>query len=790
LTQSTPDRRARVLVIPAAAFLLLAAAPLRAAEPVPLSQYLGYARASADWTWNHWDDIIDRWKKSFDPKNVFGYRPPGGLLEMAVIDSYFYEKDRKPELAARAKSVLLGYGRFRSQYPDWARKARPDYEEVLPALPDFFTAMRYVRAYDTLKKFRLFSTEETAAVETLIADSMAYLLRTQEWGPMNRSALRAETLAWACRALPGHPQAATWDMQRLALGDDNWGRWEIEDATVYHGVWLYALCGYADALGRMAELFETPAMYYYARYFLQLMGPDHMVPDFGDAHRHSSWQLFLVFFEAAAAQYGDPGLKWAASAIARKFIDFKNPTSVGLGYNLLDCARFGTDRVKPVPPSNLSSEVLDDVLGKKIVFRSGWDPEATYMLLNYKDEGDSGRLFRDYLSDTIPIEEEKVTHGHSDENGIVLLMSGGSTLLHDGGYRDTMPSGPFGAYRQDYFHNRLCVRPEKMFLGQGPDGTRYSVREAVPGQGLLEFLRNAGSHRDVPTEKIDFLSFPDFDYSRTRVRDDSRGYEADRVVVYIKDPEMFVVFDILKSLRQEYFTLSQLWHTRQVLSRGEGWFDTRYDKIQNETLPDTKNLLIIFPRNGFRMEGVEPETRHYQDESLIHQTASRRFEMTETATLAAVLIPHSSSESPESVLERISLVRVNSPSEAFGLRIRAGSAEFTVAAKTDLRREMVRDAPRPKYTYDSGKFSFGGFETNGDFIFGRVEGSGLAYTIINLTKALYQGQILFEAQPSTFGLAFDGSPDGPGVGKVRYWRGKADFGGQPSAGAGRSSCPK
>ena len=70
--------------------------------------------------------------------------------------------------------------------------------------------------------------------------------------------------------------------------------------------------------------------------------------------------------------------------------------------------------------------------------------------------------FRDYLRDSIPVEEEKMTHGHADENSIVLLMSGGSVLLRDGGYRDYMPSGPFGAYRQDYFHNRLVVRPEKI----------------------------------------------------------------------------------------------------------------------------------------------------------------------------------------------------------------------------------------------------------------------------------------------------------------------------------------
>ncbi len=113
---------------------------------------------------------------------------------------------------------------------------------------------------------------------------------------------------------------------------------------------------------------------------------------------------------------------------------------------------------------------MEDVQGKKIVFRNGWSPLSTYLLLNYRDEGDGGLNFRDYLRDTIPVEEEKMTHGHADENSIVLLMSGGSVLLHDGGYRDYMPSGPFGAYRQDYFHNRLVVRPGEDLHGARRQG--------------------------------------------------------------------------------------------------------------------------------------------------------------------------------------------------------------------------------------------------------------------------------------------------------------------------------
>ena len=747
------------------------AIPIHANKTIPRIQYLNYARASADWTWDHYDDVIGRWKESFDPKNVFGYRAPGGLLEMAVIFAFLSEQEKNEDYALRGKEVLLTYGDYRSMYPDSVRQKRPDYAAGVPALPDFFTAMRYIRAYDTLNRSNRLNPQENTKIEEIIAESMTYLLRTQEWGPMNRTALRAETLAWAVRALPHHPQVQVWDMQRKALGDDNWGNWEIEDATLYHAVWLYALLGYADVLGQMDQLLKTPEMYYYAQYFLHLMCPANMIPDFGDANWLSNWNRYLVYFEAAAAFYKDPQLKWAATTLADTFIDFDNPTNVGLGYLLLDCFRWGDDTIIPSPPSSLSKEVMEDVQGKKIVFRNGWDSDSTYFLLNYRDEGDGGVNFRDYLRDTIPVEEEKMTHGHADENSIVLLMSGGSVLLRDGGYRDYMPSGPFGAYRQDYFHNRLCVRPEKIWLGQNMGEYRYSIRDAIPGQGVLEFLHNAGSYRSVQTQKIDFLTLPDFDYSRTRLIDDRMGYEWDRIITFIKEPGIFVVFDVFKAHKEDYFTLSNLWHTRQIVSQGEHWYDTVYDRIQTHELSTDTHLLIAFPQTSNSLEGVESEKRHYQDEFVIHQTTAQHFEMGETVGFITVLIPHPSDLSPKDIKSSISLLQVQPERAGLGVQISVAEKLYTTAIKNDLRRDMIRDFRRPRYTYEAGRINMDNFETNGDFLFASQEENTLAYTIVNLTKAVYKNRTLFEAKPSVFGLAFDAREDKSGVGKLRYWRG-------------------
>ncbi len=743
---------------------------IQAEEPVPRHQYLAYAKSAAQWIWDHYEERIRQWKADLDPENVFGYRPPGGLLEMAVIFAHLYEWEGRTEYAARVKKVLLTYREFRAEYPDWAVRKRADYDQAPPVLPDFFTVMRYIRAYVILKPHDLFTPQEHAVVAESISDSMDYLLRSQEWGPMNRTALRAESLAWAVRALPDHPDRPRWEMMRRALGDDNWGNWEIEDATIYHAVWLYALCGYAHAMDAMDRLFRTPEMYYYAHYFLHLMCPAGMIPDFGDATWMSNWSRYLAFFEAAAARYQDPELKWAASVLARRFIDFSDARNIGLGYILLDCYLWGSDAVTSTPPDASSQEVMEDVQGKKIVFRSGWQDDATYLLLNYRDEGDGGLNFRDYLRDTIPVEEEKMTHGHADENSLVLLMAGGSVLLHDAGYRDFMPSGPFGAYRQDYFHNRLCVRAEKIFMGQKQGEFRYSIRDAVPGQNILEFLRNAGSYRPIRTQKVDFITLPDFDYSRTRLIDDKLGYAWDRVIAYIKDPGLFVVFDILKSHREEFFTLANLWHTRKIVAQGAHWYDTVYDRLQEQELSTGTRLLVLFPAPHFRLEGVEPLRRHAQDEQVIHQTAAQHFELGETVGLITVLIPHPAAERPEGWVERIHLLPVENPRAGMGIRIETGSRTLYVGVKNDLRMDIIRDWRRPRYTYEAGKVAFGEFETNGDFLFAAIRGDRLDYTIVNLTKAVFRNHPLVDVKEAFFGLAFDASPDQGGKGKLRYWR--------------------
>ncbi len=741
-------------------------------KPVPRKQYLEFARATADYTWEQHDNIVAKWRETIDPENIFGYRSPGGLLEMAAIYASLYEIEGKRKYADRAKDVLLTYGDYRSEFKVEGSRREADYEDGVPALSDFFTTMRYLRAYDILKKKNYLDQDEIKQIDDMLAGSLIFILRTQEWGAMNRSALRAETLAWALRALPDHEATPTLRTLEQALLNDNWGQWEIEDASLYNAIWLYALIGCADAKDEIDELFKTPEMYYYAHYFLNLISPDMMIPDFGDAHNFTNWNRWIVFFEAAAKAYNDPEMKWAASAIANQFMDFNNAKSVGLGYIMLDCYRFGSEDIQPRAPKVLSEEVMEDMVGKKMVFRDGWDKKSTYMLLNYRDEGDGGLLFRDYLRTTIPIEEEKVTHGHADENSITLLKYNGATLLSDGGYRDFLPSGYYGTFRQDYFHNRLCVRNEKIWLGQRAGEYRYSQSDHPPveAQSILDFMYNAGSYRKVRTQKIDFLSFPDHDYSRTRMIDDEMGYEWDRVIVHIKDPVMFVVFDVFKSRSEQYFTSANLWHTQKILNQGEHWYDTRYDSIGTRKLSGDDNLLIYFPKNLYRFEQTESETRNYQEEIAIAEFSGQFFEMGQNIGFVTVLVPHPENESPEQWVDAIEYLGSEKEDEGLSVRISLPGRTIQTGIKSDLKSDWTRDYRRPKYSWESGRIKYGEMETNADFFFTVLEGSSLSFTVVNLTRATFKNKLLYQQPSSYFGLNFDGEPDRPGVGKARLWR--------------------
>ncbi len=718
------------------------------------AMYLEEIRKAAEKGWEENGAVIARWKEHYTPSILWGYDAPGNPVYLASTLAFLYEQTHERQYAARAAGLLAAYGDLRSVLPNGYAKTRAEYAEGVPSLSNFFFLAPYVRAYLRIRESGVMTPAVKARIERDITGSVDFIFHYPEWGAHNRAMLRAEALRYAALAFPDHPHAARWRQLAEVIASDNIAHWEIEDASNYNPVWLYALFSYADASGR-PDAFTSAVMRYYMEYYVRLIGPNGTVPDFGDAVWNSaSGALRLVaIFEKAAAVFRDPEMKWAASTVMAGARKGRDVLGVGDACSLTDAYRWADESIAPRTPHGGSQEVLEEVVGKKVVFRNGWDDRSLYCLLDYRDEGDGGAQDRAFLRHTITAEEEKTTHGHSDENSIVLLMNKGSLLLHDAGYRDSLPSGPYGSWRADYFHNRVVAR----------------LNKRDPHETLLTFLHNSGAYRPVRTEKIDFQNLRDADMSRTRLTDEVLGYQWDRVVTYVRDPGFFVVIDGLRINRADFFTFAALWHARDVLARGPHFADVATDSLPGFAFPRTQSLLIYFPESYAKQEGIEPISRHGQMEHAVYQSISSQYKAGDMEMFVTVLVPHDRGVSPEEIIKRIRPMECSDPYRAFGLELHDGARTSYLCVRLDLEKELRREDVRPRYSYSLGKVTYGDFESDAHYLFSTVTNDTLAYSASNVLQVHYKGHLLMSALPYTFGLQPDGGPDRIDFPKWRRW---------------------
>lgn len=716
--------------------------------------YLEEIKKAAEKGWREYPALIENWKKATKPNVLWGYDSPGQPPYLASTFAFLYEETKDVAYAKRAAELISGYGDLRKILPKGYDTTRAEYMNGVPAITNFFFMAPYIRAYLRIRNAGVLDEKEKSKIESDLAGSADFIFHFPEWGTHNRAILRAEALMYAAVAMPKHAHAAKWRKMAEVIASDNLNQWEIEDATVYHPVWLLSLYSYAEVAQR-PELFDSPITKYYLKYFVKLIGPNGTIPEFGDARWSSGWEglRFVPIFEKGAAVFQDPEMKWAAKKIFETAKQFSAVVGVGEAYSLSDAFRWADESVKSRQPSSLSQEVLEDVVGKKVVFRNGWDDQSTYMLLTYRDEGDGGWLHREFLRQTISVEEEKMHHGHADENSIPLLMSKGSVLLHDADYRNDLPSGKYGAWRQDYFHNRLVVR----------------LNKRDKNQSALEFVQNSGAYRAVRTQKVDFLKLQEVDMSRTRLIDEKLGYQWDRIITYVKEGDFFIVVDGIKFLRSDYFTLTNLWHAQNVLQRGKNYFDVATDSILYFKFSPQRSLLVYFPETYAKTVGLEPISRSQHMEQAAYQTSSSQYKAGDTELFVTVLIPHDRGEKLDNLLRKVQLVQTSMPYKAVGLQIERGDKKSVLGVKIDLEMEVARANIRPRYQYDLGKVTYGDFETDAHFFFATSEKNTVRYSASNLLKVHYKGKKLMEALPNTHGLQLDGAPPRVGFVKWRYW---------------------
>jgi hypothetical protein len=721
-------------------------------------EYLDLAKAAYHAGLESCPATVQQWLETYRPDAEAGYAPPDDVIWFARLAAGLYDVTGDEQYAREAARWLAGHHRFKEQFPKELREQRLEYAGGLPTIVDCFSLPCFSRAYCEIEDSPALTPDQRREIEQSLAESADYVFDTHEWGPMNRATLRAEGLIWSAKALPDHPHAARWRLLADSLASDSWGRWSEEDSETYHPTWLGALIRYADGI-EDRSLFDKITTRYYFEYFLHLLSPAGMVPEFGDARWNENWTEYIGCLERAATEYQNGEFKWGARQILETAVAQQRPVSNRSAVDLLDAYRCADDSIVPQEPPARSEEVLEDLVGKKIVFRSGWNGEATYLLLNYRDEGNFARLARDYLRNTIPVEEEKAHHGHADENSICLFMNQGAVLLDDAGYRDRIPSGPYGAFRADYFHNRLIVRRQKR------------DRE----QPLFEFLRYSGAYLPVVTDKIDFFTSQHVDVSRTRLTDEPRGYVADRVTAYLKPEDLFVVFDIIKILETDYYTFATLWHVPAVLDQGTNHFVTAADSGQAGLPPHDRALLIDFLQTGTRQTGVFPIRRHMQNELAVYQTLASRYYAGQIETFVTVLAPVDSVNNAEPLVRSVRLLEVSAARDGLGVSMDVGEHTLFLCVKTDLTKELLAENVRPRYTFDSGKVQYGPFETDAYFLYGRLAEKKLAYVATHMTKIRYQNQELFAAPPVTLTLLPDDLSTSHGAPKWRYWEGTVDL---------------
>jgi len=734
---------------------------LTMATQVLLSQnkkedYLRYIKDAAEMGLKEYPQVIEKWTKDQTFHTLWGYDAPGQPVYLADLLGFLYQETKDKKYAEDAGKILAEYGDLRKYYPEEARKKRVEYKSGVPSLSNFFYMTQYSRAYLRIKDAKVLSKTQQAKIEKDLAFSVDFTFNFPEWGAHNRAMLRANAFYIASLAFPNHANAKKWKQAAEVIAKDNLTGWEVEDASVYHPVWLYAMLTYAE-FSNDQNFLDSPLLKYYFDYYLQLIAPNGNFADFGDGIWNNGWDRFIPVFEKAATLYRNPKYKYAAKKMLERAVEIqtqqsKNFTSVvnriydvfPLGVvaasAFTDAYNWCSDDIEPKEPTDLSREVLDDLVGKKIVFRNGWDKESTYLLHNYQSEGDGGFMSKYYLRNTICVEEEKMHHGHNDENSINLLMSGKSVLLHDGGYRSALPSGQWGAYRADYYHNKMVGRKYKMDTKQS----------------MYEFIRNSGAYRNVKSQKIDFVTLNKVDISRTRVTDEKTGFSNDRVIAYFKEKDFFVVVDINKALQDDYLTYSNIWHTETILSKGDNYFDTRINKIQNEQLPKDKSLLIYFPDNKLKSIGTFEEERHHQQEIGIYQSVASNYRVGDIETFVTILYPHTEKESVDSLMKKF---KISESEDHNGLCIefKSGKTRECLVVKLDFEKEIAKPNGRPRYTYESGKIKFTDLETDAHFLHLTENNGALSYSAVTFMRFIYKGQIIHDATPTSHTLQPDGS---------------------------------
>ncbi len=688
------------------------------------SEYLAFLVKGYEREVGRLDEEIAAWEQQFsndDP--LLGYRAPKWPLQMACVAAYLYSQNGRVEFAYQARDTLLRYREFVQRYPRSAAESRPEYSQGVPPLDAVFDPIIFGPACERIMP--ILSVEERNTLAEIAADSLRLIWRFPEWGGHNRAMLRAASLAVCAHAFNDHPEAAAWIELADELAEESWGRWSIEDTMMYPAHWLRALIVYAEARGRLDEFtqFIQPRMH--LKSIVQMLSPLGILPDFGDSHwlMHSHWE-WMSLLEWGAAIYQDASMKWAAGRIWQ--VQQKETPSIYASQALMMCHSWSSDSTKEALPGNIL-DALDDLVVKKLVFRTGWEANSSYACVNYRDEGDYGRVVREYLRTNLAVSAEKMHHGHADEGSFAMLVHDGTLLLHESGYRESPPDG---IYRADLYHNRVVWR----------QGIRLS------GSTAWNSLNDNGHYKPVRTDRLYQTSLLGIDIRRIRVTDETQGLSWDRSIFFLPKPTCWVVVDTIMATRTAPHTFGLLWWTSDVLEQEGNWLKTHLSGIQTWKNANRSALWIGIPKiHGQQTElHVETARRSFQNETMIADLWSGDARAGRSLNYVSLLVPRSVDD-PLQVDEMAVQVFPSEPDgRGLAVSLTLQGEVITMVTLNDLTASFLQEDIRPRYNFEQGSYRIGAISSDAAFSILRSNSNGIQAGMINGTRLEVNDRLVYQ----------------------------------------------
>ena len=614
-----------------------------------------------------------------------------------------------------------------------------------PLLASFRELPPFCEAYEYLKSQDQLDSQTRSRTDALIAASADSHLGSTDWGAQNRATVDAAGFYAVADSIPDHPHASRWRGYGDALIEDSWGRWSIEDASIYGPFWLFYLITASEGLGCEEEFLEKVTTRYYFEQYSRLLMPNGMLPDWGDGDWTHMWTWYAAVMVRAAGHCTRTDYMYFAQRLFETHRQMGmdgndvvgySPVGMGTGddlYSLATALRWmGQDPPPEAVPYSLvaSEEVVDDLVSKKIAYRN----DRAFALLNYRDAGPYGRYQREYQNQQLFAFEEMPHHGHADENSLVMLMEGDTVLLADGGYRRTSHDG----WRADLYHNRLVAR-----LGWPND------------HEMMPYLQGNPQYLPVRTEKIHFGTFGSLDYSRTRLYDDDRGYTGDRVVLFVPATGMVVIVDTVKIDREGPKSFTNMWHPDGILAQGdfegEGshWVRSWPERIpirdEYWTNGHERELLVQFLDNRDKYSQVRTIDRRFNPSTAFFQFLYGYFFVGQRLGFVTVLTPHATGAFDAGLLDSVKILQNDNGSyRTLGLQMDVGDATATVGLKLDTNIGLTNLRGRPMFDWKTGAIDYGALQTDADFAFVVDRGQAREIGLISGSRLSWEGDVLFD----------------------------------------------